>query len=66
MKLWLMLSASSSETISGQGTSISQIWNELWFAYEGFLDVLDMEAQVGLYPVRLICRRSSFPDYLPL
>ena len=57
MKLWLMLSASSSQTISGRGTDASHIWNELWFAYEGFLDVLDMEAQVGLYPVRFTGRK---------
>jgi hypothetical protein len=56
MKLWLMLSASSSQTTSGREVIISEIWNELWFAYEGFLDVLDMEAQVGLYPVSFTSR----------
>jgi hypothetical protein len=63
MKLWLMLSASSSQTTSGREVIISEIWNELWFAYEGFLDVLDMEAQVGLYPVsftsRSLCHRLT-------
>jgi hypothetical protein len=54
MKLWLMLFASTSQMTSGQEPSILDVWNELWFAYEGFLDVLDMEAQVGLYPVRFI------------
>src|SRR5258705_1397204 len=36
MKLWLILSASSSQTISGQETVVSHIWNDLWFAYNGF------------------------------
>jgi len=63
MKLWLMLSASSSQTISGQEAVVSHIWNDLWFAYERFLDVLDTEARVGLYPVRFIGGSSSFPDH---
>ena len=54
IKLWLMLSASRSQTIGGREALTSEIWNELWYAYEGFLDVLDMEAQVGLYPVSFI------------
>jgi len=66
MKLWLMLSASSSQTISGQETVVPHIWNDLWFAYEGFLDVLDTEARVGLYPVRFIDNNSSFPDHATL
>lgn len=47
-----MLSASRSQTTYGRETPVLEVWNELWYAYEGFLDVLDMEAQVGLYPVR--------------
>lgn len=57
MKLWLMLSASNSQSIPG-GAGL--VWNELWFAYEGFLDVLDTEAQVGLYPVSFIGCVLSF------
>ena len=32
-------------------TSVAGVWNELWPAYESFLDVLDTEARVGAYPV---------------
>ena len=32
-------------------SSISTVWNELWPAYEGFLNVLETEAQVGQHPV---------------
>lgn len=32
---------------------IAAVWNELWASYEGFLDVVETEAQVGLYPVSM-------------
>lgn len=27
------------------------VWNELWLAQESLLNILEMEAQTGLYPV---------------
>ena len=52
MKLWLMLANSMSTVVPGGESLVASMWNELWAAYEGFLDVLEMEAQVGQYPVR--------------
>ncbi len=54
MKLWLMLSNSRSMVVPGGETLVSETWNELWSAYEAFLDVMDNEAQVGLHLVRFI------------
>jgi hypothetical protein len=47
-KLWLMLVQSLA--VSGE-VKIFTVWNELWLAQESLLNVLEMEAQTGLYPV---------------
>jgi len=57
MKLWLMLANSMSTVVPGGESLVASMWNELWAAYEGFLDVLETEAQVGQYPVRYNPRR---------
>ena len=50
-KLWLMLAQSlSTLEVSGEA-QIFTVWNELWSAQESLLNVLEMEAQNGLYPV---------------
>ena len=50
-KLWLMLVQSlSPPTVSGEA-QLFTVWNELWSAQESLLNVLEMEAQTGLYPV---------------
>lgn len=51
LKLWVMLAHSISMSTHNGETSVAGVWNELWPAYEGFLDVLDTEARVGAYPV---------------
>jgi hypothetical protein len=51
IKLWLMLAHSMVLPAKNGEGSVSTVWNELWPAYEGFLNVLETEAQVGQYPV---------------
>ena len=51
LKLWVMLAHSISMSTHNGETSVAGVWNELWPAYESFLDVLDTEARVGAYPV---------------
>ena len=51
MKLWLMLVQSFSPLALGGETQIFAVWNELWLAQESLLNVLEIEAQSGLYPV---------------
>lgn len=52
MKLWLVIADFMCKLTKGGETLVATVWNELWAAYEGFLDVLETEAQAGLYPVR--------------
>jgi len=51
IRLWLMLSNSISGERSERQITVSGVWNELWSAYEGFLDVIETEAHVGFHPV---------------
>lgn len=51
MKLWLMLG--NMKAAAGGEVVTAAIWNELWATFEGFLDVVETESQVGLYPVLL-------------
>ena len=51
MKLWLMLVQSLSPLALGGETQIFAVWNELWSAQESLLNILEVEAQAGLYPV---------------
>lgn len=46
-------------------SSISTVWNELWPAYEGFLNVLETEAQVGQHPTIISLASTSVADLLP-
>ncbi|KAF8163325.1 hypothetical protein B0H34DRAFT_805778 [Crassisporium funariophilum] len=64
MKLWLMLAHSFSMLTHGAETQIFKVWNELWSGYEGFLNVLEMEAQVGLYPTLISLASASIADIL--
>lgn len=50
LKLWLMLAHSVSASTHNGESSLAGVWNELWPAYESFLNILDTEARVGLYP----------------
>lgn len=50
-KLWLMLVQSLSPLAVSGEAQIFSVWNELWSAQESLLNVLEMEAQAGLYPV---------------
>jgi hypothetical protein len=51
MKLWLMLVQSLSPLAVDGERQIFTVWNELWSAQESLLNVLEMEAQAGLYTV---------------
>ena len=50
-KLWLMLVQSLSPLAVGGEARVFTVWNELWLAQESLLNVLEIEAQSGLYPV---------------
>jgi hypothetical protein len=54
LRLWLMLANSMPGLIQSNEAVINAVWNELWPPYEGFLNVLEGEARVGLYPVSQI------------
>ncbi|KAF9533011.1 hypothetical protein CPB83DRAFT_806739 [Crepidotus variabilis] len=62
MKLWLMLA--NLRSWHGGETIIAAIWNELWASYESFLDVVETEAQVGLYPTLISLAATSVADLL--
>jgi len=61
-KLWLMLVQSLSPL--AVGGEIFTIWNELWLAQESLLNVLEMEAQTGLYPTLISLACTSIVDIL--
>ncbi|CAA7271679.1 unnamed protein product [Cyclocybe aegerita] len=62
-KLWLMIANSISVTHGGESL-VNGVWNELWAAYQGFLGVLETEAQFGLYPTLISLASTSVVDLL--
>jgi hypothetical protein len=64
IKLWLMLAHSMAILAKNGEGSVSKVWNELWPLYEGFLNVLETEAQVGQYPTLISLASTSVADLL--
>jgi len=64
MKLWLMLVQSLSPLAVGGGAQIFTVWNELWSGQESLLNVLELEAQAGLYPTLISLTSTSIVDIL--
>ncbi|PPQ66076.1 hypothetical protein CVT26_010818 [Gymnopilus dilepis] len=59
MKGWLTLVNTLSRQCSGGEDLVMSVWNELWPAYEGFLNVLETEAQAELHPQTLVSLVST-------
>uniref|UniRef100_A0A8H8CNC3 Phorbol-ester/DAG-type domain-containing protein n=1 Tax=Psilocybe cubensis TaxID=181762 RepID=A0A8H8CNC3_PSICU len=64
MKLWLKIADSVSKFVQGGETVVYAVWNELWPGFEGFLGVLETEAQVGLYPTLTSLACTSVAELL--
>ncbi|PPR08077.1 hypothetical protein CVT24_010538 [Panaeolus cyanescens] len=62
MKLWMTLVHLQSQHTTGGERMISSVWSELWSAYEGFLNVLETEAQVPFYATLISLTSSSMAD----
>ncbi|KDR81629.1 hypothetical protein GALMADRAFT_239698 [Galerina marginata CBS 339.88] len=64
MKLWFMLANTVSKQNQSGETTVSGVWNELWPPYEGFLNVLETEAQAGLHSTLVSLTSTSVADLL--
>ncbi|KAF4615386.1 hypothetical protein D9613_003079 [Agrocybe pediades] len=64
MKLWLMVADFMCKLTKGGDTMIASVWAELWAAYDGFLHVLEIEAQARMNPTLITLASTSTADLL--